>query len=235
MGTAGSAGNRQATIVVVGLPQRSVAQIKNNLSTDLSRVYAVNYATVSELEVHLYDALVIQPESRATLEKTCAFIKKCRANDIKQTFLILIKEFSIEIKNRCLLAGASECMPSTAGHVQIADTLKLLLSDSDNPSNPHLVLNRSSLLLKRNQDTKLTLSYFEMRVLESLTNIQGHTLSRDEIAGLLEWDQRHYEARTLDKFISRLRNKIKKSFNLDALQCVRGFGYKLSKKIISEE
>ena len=108
MGTAVSAGNRQATIVVVGLPQRSVAQIEANLSTDISRVFVVNYETVSELEVHLYDALVIQPESRAALETTCAFIKKCRANDIKQKFLILIKEFSIEIKNRYLLAGARE-------------------------------------------------------------------------------------------------------------------------------
>jgi DNA-binding response OmpR family regulator len=110
---------------------------------------------------------------------------------------------------------------------------KTLASIERLSSQGDLVLDRVGLILK-NSHGEIVLSYFEMRLIESMTKAEDNLLSRHDIAHLLECDPYDYESRALEKFISRLRSKIKKTFCFDALQCIRGLGYGLSKNVFLE-
>lgn len=96
-----------------------------------------------------------------------------------------------------------------------------------------LILDKTALCLRAHRKI-LTLSYPEMKMLCSLATIENHTLSRDQMAVVLEWNIDVYERHALEKFVSRLKYKIKKCFDLTALESVRGFGYKLSVNILIE-
>lgn len=93
-----------------------------------------------------------------------------------------------------------------------------------------VVLDRAGLMLRKNE-TIVMLSYYEMKFIESLCKAKDNFLNRHDIARLLEWNPHDYESRALEKFISRLRSKIKKTFCFDILQCIRGLGYCLCKAV----
>jgi DNA-binding response OmpR family regulator len=78
---------------------------------------------------------------------------------------------------------------------------------------------------------KLEISFVEMKVLEAL--IHSRLLSHDEIASVMGLNTKFYDSRALEKSISRLRSKIKACYGENIIQNIRGYGYKLSRGIIS--
>jgi DNA-binding response OmpR family regulator len=58
-------------------------------------------------------------------------------------------------------------------------------------------------------------------------------LSHDEIAKAMGLNINFYDPRALEKSISRLRGKIKSTYGTNAIQSIRGHGYRLSRGLIS--
>ena len=72
-----------------------------------------------------------------------------------------------------------------------------------------------------------------MTIIDALLRAPNHALSQDDIAKTLDPNIVFYDPRALEKTISRLRTKIKKSYSLELIFSVRAFGYRLRRGTVS--
>jgi DNA-binding response OmpR family regulator len=72
-----------------------------------------------------------------------------------------------------------------------------------------------------------------MKVLEAFSQTKNQILSHDEIAKIIGLNINFYDPRALEKSISRLRGKIKGIYGINAIQSIRGHGYRLIRGLIS--
>jgi two-component system OmpR family response regulator len=68
----------------------------------------------------------------------------------------------------------------------------------------------------------------EFALLELLMRRAGEAISRDEILDSI-WGYR-YGAKTVDVYISYLRDKVDRPFGVATIQSVRGFGYMVTER-----
>ncbi|MCY1281650.1 DNA-binding transcriptional activator CusR [compost metagenome] len=93
-----------------------------------------------------------------------------------------------------------------------------------------LTINLTQLCLHR-EPQRLQLSYDEAELLRAMNEARQHTLSRSEIAEILGRNELYYDARALEKCVSRLRLKIAHTFGCKLIVSVRGHGYRLSQSL----
>lgn len=79
----------------------------------------------------------------------------------------------------------------------------------------------------------MDVSFFEMELLKAFLGSRNHVLSHDEVAMAMGLNVHFYDQRTMEKSISRLRGKMKDILNVNAIQSVRGYGYRLARGIVS--
>ena len=90
----------------------------------------------------------------------------------------------------------------------------------------HLVLDTAAQQV-RLDDTEISLSTMEYRLLELFAQNPGRTFSRDEILNQLKGVELEIYTRSVDILVSRLRQKLKPH---NFIQTLRGMGYRFNSK-----
>lgn len=180
-------------------------------------------------EVNAFFIEVNTPEkinSRLDLVKD---IRKINPHACIFVLITLTKSFS---STNFYLAGADHCIKI---YLNTAETSKKLLETINNShwkTNISLHLDRRRLVLS-SATSKLEISYTEMIIIDALLHAPQHALSQDAIARTLDPNIFFYDPRALEKTISRLRTKIKQSYDIELIISIRTFGYRLRRCTVS--
>ena len=113
-----------------------------------------------------------------------------------------------------------------------AETLSGIFTSPEWLNNDTLLLDPTRMCLIGN-GKKLEVSFAEMKILEAFSQTRSLILSHDEIARVMGLNINFYDPRALEKSISRLRGKIKGVYGTNAIQSIRGYGYRLIRGLIS--
>ncbi|WDU64635.1 winged helix-turn-helix domain-containing protein [Pseudomonas poae] len=204
-----------------------VRTVANNLKVD-TRCYG--QLTDTQESHGYYRAIIIEIDTPSASQQTLDIIRKTRDEHPGSTIFVVVTFASTLSKTKYYLAGADYCVKV----VETSPEKKLSLFDdflSEN-AQPHcgLILDQDRMCIY-GDGKKLEISFVEMKVLEAL--IQNRLLSHNEIAGVMGLNTKYYDSRALEKSISRLRSKIKAHYGENIIQNIRGYGYKLSRGLIS--
>ncbi|QLC74717.1 winged helix-turn-helix domain-containing protein [Pseudomonas sp. LPB0260] len=175
-----------------------------------------------------YKAAVVEVDAAADLKRALEIISAIRGQSPDVRILALAKKPTVDARVQLYLAGVDTCLALPASAAVIADAFAKLVDESDSGAVPVLDLRQLCLWTEQEQ---VQLSYFELRVLGALSRARGRIARREEIVDLLEWSPDGYDQRALEKFISRLRAKTKTLLGSDAIQSIRGYGYRLSSRL----
>jgi len=205
-----------------------VRTVPNNLKVD-TRCYG-QLNGPDESHKH-YRAVIIEIDTPSASNQTLDIIKKTRTENPGCTIFVVVTFATTLSKTKYYLAGADYCIKV----VENSPEKKLILfaaflSETYWLSNADLILDQDRMCIYGG-GKKLEISFVEMKVLEAL--IHNRLLSHDEIAGVMGLNTRFYDSRALEKAISRLRSKIKSHYGDNIIQNIRGYGYKLSRGLIS--
>lgn len=205
-----------------------VRTVPNDLKVD-TRSYS---QLVDHQEDHAdYRAIIIEIDTPSASGQALDIIKKIRAKNPACLIVVFVTFASTQSKTKYYLAGADYCLKVT--HTAPEEKFSLV----DAFLNETYRLNYCKLILDQDRmcifgdGQKLEISFVEMKVLEAL--IHSRLLSHNEIAGVMGLNTKFYDSRALEKSISRLRSKIKARYGENVIQNIRGYGYKLSRGIIS--
>lgn len=178
-----------------------------------------------------YRAVIIEIDTPSASNQTLDIIKKTRTENPDCTIFVVMTFATTLSKAKYYLAGADHCIKV----VENSPDKKLILfaaflSKTYWLSNADLILDQDRMCIYGG-GKKLEISFVEMKVLEAL--IHNRLLSHNEIASVMGLNTRFYDSRALEKAISRLRSKIKAHYGDNIIQNIRGYGYKLSRGLIS--
>ena len=205
-----------------------VRTVPNDLKVD-TRSYG---QLVGHQEDHAdYRAIVIEIDTPSASSQTLDIIKKTRTKNPAGLIIVFITFASTQSKTKYYLAGADYCLKVTdTSPEEKLSLVEAFLNETYRLNYCNLILDQDRMCLYGNGQ-KLEISFVEMKVLEAL--IHSRLLSHDEIAGVMGLNTKFYDSRALEKSISRLRSKIKAHYGENIIQNIRGYGYKLSRGIIS--
>jgi len=181
-------------------------------------------------EVNDYDLIILD----LMLPKKNGLIvcRELRAGGVATPVLMLTARDSVEDKVRGLDAGADDYLAKPFAFEELLARVRALLrrqSDNKSPvlSIADLELDPISRRVSRNE-TPIRLTTKEYALLEYLLRNPGKVLSRTLI-GEHVWDMNFDpESNVIDVYISHLRSKIDKGFDIPLLHTLRGQGYLLS-------
>lgn len=172
------------------------------------------------------EAVFIEVDSPESINNSLELVKNIRTvNDFACVFILVnhTKPFS---SVNYYLAGADHCIKLPSDLEEKSKLLSRTFENSHLRTTTQLRLDRTRLLLC-SSTYKLDISYTEMTIIDALMRAPQHVMSQDSIAKTLDPNITFYDPRALEKTISRLRTKIKKSYNLELIISVRAFGYRL--------
>lgn len=205
-----------------------VDDIKQLITPDVRRIGASS-SSLSLDQTDDFDkveAVFIEVDGPESINDSLELVKSIRAvNDFACVFILVThtKPFS---SVSYYLAGADHCIKLPSDLEEKSKLLSRTFEDSHLRTTTQLRLDRTRLLL-HNSTCKLDISYTEMIIIDALMRAPQHVMSQDSIAKTLDPNVVFYDPRALEKTISRLRTKIKKSYNLELIISVRAFGYRL--------
>jgi len=153
-------------------------------------------------------------------------VKKIRQNNQTACIFIIVTHTKPYSSINHYIAGADHCIKLPSVPSEKKNLLSRTLDDSHWMSPAQLFLDRTRLLLCCSA-RRLEISFTEMTIIDALINAPEHILSQDSIAKTLDPNIIFYDPRALEKTISRLRTKIKKTYNLEIILSVRSHGYRL--------
>jgi two-component system, OmpR family, response regulator len=228
----GKAAEGRAAVAVWGNPNRPI-MAEGLCPAFYTTLFPVESVRIFDLGVspsglENYKAAVIEVDAAADLKRALEIISGIRDHYPDVRILALVKKPTVDVRVQLYLAGVDTCLALPASAASIADAFAKLVDESGSGAVP--VLDLRQLCLWTEQE-HVQLSYFELKVLGALSRARGRIASREEIVGLLEWSPEGYDQRALEKFISRLRAKTKKLLGSDAIQSIRGYGYRLSSRL----
>jgi len=205
-----------------------VRTVPNNLKVD-TRSYG---QLISPNERHAqYRAVIIEIDTPSANNQTLDIIKKTRNENPACTIFVIVTFATTVSKTKYYLAGADYCVKI----VESSPEKKLglfaaFLNETCWLSNCDLVLDQYRMCIYGG-DRQLEISFVEMKVLAAL--VQNRLLSHNEIASVMGLNTKFYDSRALEKAISRLRGKIKVHYGENIIQNIRGYGYRLSRGLVS--
>ncbi|MQT32208.1 response regulator receiver protein [Pseudomonas helleri] len=200
--------------------------IKQLVSSAVLHVDVSNIAASQAQHFAGIEAVFVEVHTPESINDSIELIKKVRqANQTACVFILVTHSKSFSSIN-CYVAGADHCLKLPNDPQEKINILSRALEESHWKSPVQLYLDRTRLLLC-STTAKLEISYTEMTIIDALMEAPEHVMCQDSIAKTLDPNIVFYDPRALEKTISRLRTKIKKTYNLELILSVRAYGYRL--------
>lgn len=178
------------------------------------------------------EAVFIEVNAPEGLNESLELVKYIRLSNQTACIFIFVTHAKSFSSINCYLAGVDHCLKLPAD----PNEKKVLLASTVGASHwkvpSPLTLDKTRLFLS-GASSKIEISYTEMTILDALLRAPQHVLSQDDIARTLDPNVVFYDPRALEKTISRLRTKIKKSYNLELIFSVRAYGYRLRRDTVT--
>ncbi len=179
-----------------------------------------------------YRAIFIIIDSPQALEEGLALLENLRTVNLKPIICAVITGRGAFNKMKYYLAGADFCIKFNTLSDEGSELLAEFFRSEEWQRDINLVLDPTRICLM-DSSKKLDISFAEMKILEAFAQTNNHILSHDEIAAIMGLNSNFYDPRALEKSISRLRGKIKDTYGTNAIQSIRGYGYRLARGLIS--
>ncbi len=209
------------------------ALIAQHVQTDLALEANSFTSSYQQNEYHgSYRAIFIIIDTPQALEDNLALVENLRADNLKPIICAVITGRGAYSKIKYHLAGADFCIKLNTLADEGAELFGEFFSSEEWLRDIDLVLDPTRICLS-DTSKKLDISFAEMKILEAFAQTSNHILSHDEIASIMGLNSNFYDPRALEKSISRLRGKIKDVYGTNAIQSIRGYGYRLMRGLIS--
>jgi len=179
-----------------------------------------------------YRAIFLVIDSPQALEDNLALVENLRSDNLKPIICAVITGRGAFNKIKYYLAGADVCIKLNTLSDDGAELLGEFFNSEEWQRDIDLTLDPTRICLM-GPNKKLDISFAEMKILEAFAQTGNHILSHDEIASIMGLNTNFYDPRALEKSISRLRGKIKDMYGTNAIQSIRGYGYRLLRGLIS--
>ncbi len=179
-----------------------------------------------------YRAIFLVIDSPQALEDNLALVQSIRSDNLKPIICAVITGRGAFNKIKYFLAGADFCIKLNTLSEDSAELLAEFFNSEEWQRDINLTLDPTRICLMGSRQ-KLDISFAEMKILEAFAQTHNHILSHDEIANIMGLNPNFYDPRALEKSISRLRGKIKDMYGTNAIQSIRGHGYRLLRGLIS--
>jgi hypothetical protein len=179
-----------------------------------------------------YRAIFIVIDTPQALEDNLALVENLRTENLKPIICAVITGRGAHNKIKYHLAGADFCIKLNTLSEEGGELLGDFFSSEEWLRDIDLILDPTRICLS-DTSKKLDISFAEMKILEAFSQTSNHILSHDEIAGIMGLNTHFYDPRAREKSISRLRGKIKDVYGTNAIQSIRGYGYRLMRGLIS--
>lgn len=205
------------------------ALIAKHVQADL----ALDTCSYPSNEYHgAYRAIFIIIDTPQALEDNLTLIENLRSENLKPIIGAVITGRGAFNKIKYHLAGADFCIKLNTLSDEGGDLLGEFFTSEEWLRDIDLILDPTRICLS-DTSKKLDISFAEMKILEAFSQTSNHILSHDEIASIMGLNTHFYDPRALEKSISRLRGKIKDVYGTNAIQSIRGYGYRLMRGLIS--
>lgn len=216
-----------------GVAEHFRALVAKHVRTDMA-LEADAYASSYQHNEHSgsYRAIFLVIDSPQALEDNLALVENLRSDNLKPIICAVITGRGAFNKIKYYLAGADVCIKLNTLSDDGADLLGEFFNSEEWQREINLTLDPTRICLM-DVSRKLDISFAEMKILEAFAQTGNHILSHDEIAGIMGLNTNFYDPRALEKSISRLRGKIKDMYGTNAIQSIRGYGYRLLRGLIS--
>lgn len=180
----------------------------------------------------LYRAIFIIIDSPHAFDESLALVENLRSTNLNPIICAVITGRGAYNKMKYYLAGADCCIKLNTVSDESTEFLSEFFNSEEWQRDVNLVLDPTRICLMGTRK-KLDISFAEMKILEAFAQTSNHILSHDEIARIMGLNTNFYDPRALEKSISRLRGKIKGMYGTNAIQSIRGYGYRLMRGLIS--
>ncbi|MFJ2538488.1 winged helix-turn-helix domain-containing protein [Pseudomonas sp. NPDC087614] len=216
-----------------GVAEHFRALIARHIRSDMA-LDANAYTSLYEQNEHpgSYRAIFIVIDSPQALEENLALVESLRTDNLKPIICAVITGRGAFNKIKYFLAGADFCIKVNTPCDDGAESLGEFFNSEEWQREVNLTLDPTRICLM-DTSKKLDISFAEMKILEAFAQTSNHILSHDEIADIMGLNTNFYDPRALEKSISRLRGKIKDMYGTNAIQSIRGYGYRLMRGLIS--
>ncbi|WP_322844211.1 winged helix-turn-helix domain-containing protein [Pseudomonas sp. B33.4] len=216
-----------------GVAEHFKALVAQHLRTDMA-LEADAYTSSYQLNEQSasYRAIFLVIDSPQALEDNLALVENLRSDNLKPIICAVITGRGAFNKIKYYLAGADVCIKLNTLSDDGAELLGEFFNSEEWQRDINLTLDPTRICLM-DASKKLDISFAEMKILEAFAQTSNHILSHDEIASIMGLNSNFYDPRALEKSISRLRGKIKEMYGTNAIQSIRGYGYRLLRGLIS--
>jgi DNA-binding response OmpR family regulator len=179
-----------------------------------------------------YRAIFIVIDSPQVFIESLALVESIRAQNQASIIVVAITGKGTYNKMKYYLAGADHCIKFATLPNENCDGLVDFFDSAEWQKKHSLILDPTRMCLIGDYK-KLDVSFPEMKILEAFSETSNQILSHDEIARIMGLNITFYDPRALEKSISRLRGKIKGMYGTNAIQSIRGHGYRLIRGLIA--
>ncbi|WP_460129574.1 winged helix-turn-helix domain-containing protein [Pseudomonas sp. H1_D05] len=216
-----------------GVAEHFKALVAQHIRTDMA-LDASAYTSSYQLNEQSgsYRAIFLVIDSPQALEDNLALVENLRSDNLKPIICAVITGRGAFNKIKYYLAGADVCIKLNTLSDDGAELLGEFFNSEEWQRDIDLTLDPTRICLM-GTSKKLDISFAEMKILEAFAQTSNHILSHDEIASIMGLNTNFYDPRALEKSISRLRGKIKDMYGTNAIQSIRGYGYRLLRGLIS--
>lgn len=208
-----------------------IDEINKLISPEVSQIDDSDKKIDQQLKYQIAEAIFFEIYTLDVSGEIIELIKKIRLDNQKACIFILVTHAKSFSSINFYIAGADHCIKLPNDPQEKRNLLSRLIDESHWKSPRKLHLDRTRLLLC-SSTSKLEISYTEMTIIDALIQAPEHVMSQDGIAKTLDPNIVFYDPRALEKTISRLRTKIKKSFNVEIIISVRSHGYRLRRDTV---
>lgn len=179
-----------------------------------------------------YRAIFIVIDSPQAFVESLTAVENIRVENLASIIFVAITGRGTYNKMKYYFAGADYCINCDTLADKKSDVLSEFFNSPEWQKKHNLLLDPTRMCLI-GEYKKLDVSFAEMKILEAFSQTKNQILSHDEIARIMGLNINFYDPRALEKSISRLRGKIKGMYGTNAIQSIRGHGYRLIRGLIS--
>ncbi|MBV4487545.1 winged helix-turn-helix domain-containing protein [Pseudomonas sp. SWRI153] len=217
----------------LGVADHFTTLIARHVQTDITLetgAYASSYKQNGY--IGSYRAIFLIIDSPQAVEDNLALVQSWRDDNFKPLICAVVTGRGAVNKIKYYLAGADACIKLNTLGDDSDELLSEFFTSEEWQRDISLTLDPTRICLM-DSGRKLDISFAEMKILEAFAQSGNHILSHDEIASIMGLNSNFYDPRALEKSISRLRGKIKDMYGTNAIQSIRGYGYRLMRGLIS--
>ncbi|MCU1729602.1 winged helix-turn-helix domain-containing protein [Pseudomonas sp. 7P_10.2_Bac1] len=221
-----------ASVLIFAQSEILINDIKKLISSDFLHLDASNPALSDTLCLKQVDAVFFEINTLNDIDSSIRCIEEIRKTNQSTCIFILVTHTKSFSSTQHYVSGADHCLKLPNDQRERRALLSQAIQESHWISPVQLHLDRTRLLLL-SATRKIEITYTEMIIIDALVQAPEHVMSQDSIAKTLDPNIIFYDPRALEKTISRLRTKIKKTYNVELILSVRAHGYRLRRGSIS--